>query len=60
MSFSDFTLMFPMGFITAPQRENHHEVIQLLVRNFFDVHLKGEEKKQVDSKLKSLVLTQSE
>ncbi|WP_159439196.1 alpha/beta hydrolase family protein [Algoriphagus halophilus] len=60
MSFSDFTLMFPMGFITAPQRENHHEVTRQLVRNFFDVHLKGEEKKELDSKLKSLVLTQSE
>ncbi|MCS5490186.1 alpha/beta hydrolase family protein [Algoriphagus limi] len=60
MSFSDFSLMFPLGFLTAPNREKHHEVTRQLVRYFFDFHLKGEEKKQVDSKLKSLVLTQSE
>lgn len=39
MSFSDFSLMFPFGFITAPHREEHHEATYFLVRQFFNKHL---------------------
>ncbi len=55
MSFSDFSLMFPFGFITAPHREAHHEATILLVRNFFDKHLKGMENQPVPDHLKAMI-----
>ena len=55
MSFSDFSLMFPFGFITAPQREKHHEATFHLVRNFFDKHLKQQEGKPVPQYLNAIV-----
>ncbi len=43
MSFSDFSLMMPFGFITAPHREAHHRLTTYLVLDFFNRHLKGAE-----------------
>lgn len=55
MSFSDFSLMFPLGFITAPNREVHHEATFHLVSNFFDKHLKGKEKKPTPDHLNATI-----
>lgn len=43
MSFSDFSLMMPFGFLTAPHRAEHHRVTVHLVRDFFDRKLKNAE-----------------
>lgn len=55
MSFSDFSLMFPFGFVTAPDREEHHEATFHLIRNFFDTHLKEVEGKPVPDHLKTMI-----
>lgn len=41
MSFSDFSLMMPFGFITAPHREEHHRLTTHLVLDFFNRKFKG-------------------
>ncbi|MCB9292111.1 MAG: prolyl oligopeptidase family serine peptidase [Lewinellaceae bacterium] len=41
MSFSDFSLMMPLGFLTAPHREAHHQLTTHLVLDFFNRHLKN-------------------
>lgn len=43
MSFSDFSLMMPFSFITAPHREEHHRVTTHLVLDFFNRKLKNAE-----------------
>lgn len=41
MSFSDFSLMMPFGFLTAPHREAHHQLTTYLVLDFFNRKLKN-------------------
>ena len=41
MSFSDFTYMMPLAFITAPSRDEHHRITNQLVLSFFNRYLKG-------------------
>ncbi len=41
MSFSDFTLVMPLQFITAPHVKEHHAIVNRLTLAFFDHHLKG-------------------
>lgn len=55
MSFSDFSLMFPFGLITAPNREMHHKTTVHLVLNFFDKHLKELGEKSVPDELKVFI-----
>lgn len=43
MSFSDFTLVMPLQFITAPHAREHHATVNRLTLAFFDQHLKGTE-----------------
>lgn len=43
MSFSDFSLMMPFAFLTAPHREEHHQLTAHLVLDFFDRKLKNAE-----------------
>lgn len=52
MSFSDFTLMMPFGFVTAPHREEHHQLANHLVLDFFDRHLKGMKANPIPTALK--------
>lgn len=41
MSFSDFSLMMPFSFITAPHRTAHHQITTHLVLDFFNRNLKN-------------------
>lgn len=50
MSFSDFTLIMPLSFITAPHRDEHHEITTYMVTSFFDKHLKNKEQKNLPEK----------
>lgn len=55
MSFSDFTLMMPFGFMTAPHRKEHHELANHLVLDFFNRYLKGMEAKAVSEELEQYI-----
>lgn len=55
MSFSDFSLILPLGFITAPHREEHHEITNLLVLSFFDQHLKNVNRNNLPEGLQSYI-----
>ncbi len=56
MSFTDFTLMFPFGFVTAPHRKDHLEITRELVRSFFDQHLKGKTREPLEEHLEVFVI----
>lgn len=55
MSFSDFTLIMPLSFITAPHREEHHEITTSLVLSFFDQHLKNKQGQQLPEELQAYI-----
>lgn len=55
MSFSDFSLMMPFGFLTAPHREAHHQLTTHLVLDFFNRHLKNAERAEVPTGLSGYI-----
>jgi hypothetical protein len=55
MSFSDFSLMMPLAFLTAPHREEHHELTTHLVLDFFNRHLKDTEPVDLPENLKDYI-----
>ncbi|MCO6487479.1 MAG: prolyl oligopeptidase family serine peptidase [Phaeodactylibacter sp.] len=55
MSFSDFSLMMPFGFLTAPHREEHHKLTAHLVLDFFNRHLKNAERAELPAGLSGYI-----
>lgn len=55
MSFSDFSLMMPLSFITAPHREAHHRVTTHLILDFFNRNLKNAEATELPEHLRNYI-----
>ncbi len=58
MSFSDFSLMIPLAFLTAPHREEHHQLTVRLVLDFFNRKLKNASTAELPEELRDYIKKQ--
>ena len=59
MSFSDFSLMMPFAFLTAPHRREHNRITIHFVLDFFNRNLKGAASAELPEGLDSYIRNQA-